>query len=114
MKTLFNIFFALVLFSAASFAGNNPEGQAEFSVSEIGILSNQNQDRVVVALENDTNAPYWVSIEDAEGNTLHSETIQSEGYFNKRFDLGELGKGEYTVKVGQGSDVASKETLVRK
>ncbi len=106
------IFGLVILLVGTSFAGTTTNETSK--KSEVGILANATFDRVVVSFENDENDPYWVAIEDAEGNTLHSETILKPGVFNKRFDLAELEDGEYNVKVGRGDQVASVERIYRK
>lgn len=102
----------LILSMGTSFAGTTvTETGAD---AQVGIIANASLDRVVVSVDNDINNPYWVSIEDEEGNTLHNEIVSESGVFNKRFDLGELEDGAYNVKVGRGNEVASVETIYRK
>ena len=117
MKKLMKITAALgivTMFVGSSFAGTTVTKEQFPTQEKVGILTNASDDRVVVSFENDETAPYWVSIEDAEGNTLHTETVSESGYFNKRFDLGELQDGEYSVKVGKGEEVKSVERIYRK
>ncbi len=106
MKTLrsFSILLtAIIIGTGTAYAGSSLSEEAEAAVNKVGIVSNSAQDRVVVVFENNAELPFTVAIHDAEGNTLHSETVSHSGVFNKRYDLGELENGEYTVTVANKS-----------
>jgi hypothetical protein len=104
-------FFALAF--GTSFAGSSIESESSLNSSRIGIISNSARDRVVVSFDNEGENPYMVLIEDADGKTLHSEMVCKKGLFNKRYDLGELADGEYTIKVSHGSEIKSSEILYK-
>ncbi len=103
-----------ILGISSSSAGTKVESKKEVSTSEIGIVSNSINDRVVVAFENQTDDPFTVAIEDSEGRTIHSETVSTAGIFSKRYDLAELADGEYTVKVADSNNqVQSSERIYK-
>ena len=62
----------------------------------------------------EANKAYEIKISDAEGNTYHSETVTDSGVFTKRYDLEELGDGEYEISIqDQEASIASQTFLKR-
>ncbi len=116
MKTLKSLTLAIALIgfgiSTAS-AGIKVEKKESTSTTKVGILPNSVQDRVVVSFNHEDADTYEVSIQDANGNTIHSEEVSEPGVFNKRYDFAELADGEYTIKVSSGSEVKSLETIYK-
>ena len=117
MKALkiFTAILTLTIFGLnPSFAGTKVESKKEVNASQIGIVSNSIQDRVVVAFENVSANPLTVEIEDSEGNIIHSETVCQSGVFSKRYDLAELADGEYTVKVADSKNMVKSSERIYK
>ena len=116
MKTLKSITIILgisALTIGSTFAGTNINSSGEVKGPQIGIIANLIQDRVVVSFENISSDPYTVSIVNGKGKTLHSETVLTDGVFHKRYDLGELSDGEYTVKVFNSTSKETSEVLYK-
>jgi len=110
-NTITQILGMLTIVFASSFTGGHVKSRAEISSPQIGIIANLTQDRVVVSFKNKAQDPYTISIVNVNGKTLHSETAAINGHFIKRFDLGELPDGEYTIKVTKNRKVESLEVL---
>ncbi len=115
MKTL-RITLIAVLVSSFTFgtAFSGIQMEEKGKNEKVGFVSSPGQDRVIVSFEMEDNKAYEIKISDIEGNTYHSEVVNDGGVFSKRYDLEELGDGEYVISIeNQQASIASQSFLKR-
>ncbi len=116
MKTLKITVIAIIVSAftfGSSVAGINlSENQSKDQ--KVGFVSNPTHDRVIVSFDRNSSESYEITIADLEGKTYHSEVVEGNGVFAKRYDLEELVDGEYVISIeGENSGVASQRFIKR-
>lgn len=110
-KTLAIAIIILGLGNTVSFAGTpTKEVKAESSL-QVAFLP-QHADQMVVTFET-SGDPVELNLKNEEGNYVHSEAVNGQGVFTKRYDLSELEKGIYSFEVRNGSQKYSRIIVLK-
>lgn len=71
------------------------------------------EQKVRLNLTNSENERPQLSIIDAEGHTLHSESIRKAGAFTKAYDFSTLQDGNYTIKLELKNRIVHQNAIVK-
>ncbi len=99
MKKVFTLLAALLVSGAAVFAFNTTKPLAESSIAFIKTGS-----VVKVIYSSDHESLTKVSITDLKGKIIFSEMVRSKNGFSRLYNLSRLAKGQYFVRVSDGSN----------
>ncbi|MBX2957866.1 MAG: T9SS type A sorting domain-containing protein [Cyclobacteriaceae bacterium] len=98
MKNVLTIFVALLV-SSAVFAMRTTDPSAENSIAFIKTGS-----IVKVIYSSDKESNTRVTITDLKGKEVFSESVRSKNGFSRRYNLSQLGSGNYVVRVSDGKN----------
>ncbi|HRJ29208.1 MAG TPA: T9SS type A sorting domain-containing protein [Cyclobacteriaceae bacterium] len=96
MKNVLTIFVALLV-SSAVFAMRTTDPSADNSIAFIKTGS-----VVKVIYSSDKESNTRVTITDLKGKEVFSESVRSRNGFTRRYNLSQLGRGNYIVRVSDG------------
>jgi hypothetical protein len=88
----------------------------EFSEKEslqISVFQNTIDHRYIVSFKNQSSIPVKLCVLDEKGKEIYSENVNGNGIYNRRFDLINLNKGEYTVKIGNQFNQLEKDVIIK-
>jgi methionine-rich copper-binding protein CopC len=88
-----------LLFSNVSFATTNPTNEAPATNSKVEIKGSDIEKALSIEFSNIKEEDVTISIMNEEGATVHTDKAKSIKAFSKKFNLSNLEKGEYTLKV---------------
>jgi len=105
---------ALLLVVATAFA-TEKEKPAKKAKTKVAVVNNSPNKYKLVYLGKET-ATVKLSLVNERGQTLHKETINSDGGFAKPFDFEKLPEGDYTfsIKSEEGGVIKEKITVKRR
>lgn len=102
MKFQFSVlsFVVALLFTNISFAtAINPTNEELPTNTKVEIKGSEIEKALVIEFSNIKEEDVTISIMNEEGATVHTDKAKSIKAFNKKFNLANLEKGEYTLKV---------------
>jgi len=102
---------ALLLVVATAFATEKDKSTKKAD-TKVAVVNNSPNKYKLVYLEKEP-AKVRLSLTNESGQTLHQETIKSEGGFSRPFDFEKLPEGDYTfsVKSNKGEEITEKVTI---
>ena len=111
MKTLAIAIIILGLGTTTTFANTPTKSVKAESTLQVAFLPQQ-VDQMVITFET-SGDEVELNLRNEEGKNVHSEAVNGEGVFTKRYDLSELEKGIYSFEVKNGKEQYSKTVVLK-